>query len=51
MTDHVIIIAEAETIPVRHTNWSAVFVGALVALMTFLLNLLAAGIGFRKSSS
>ena len=32
--------------PVRHTAWGAVFAGALVALMiTFLLNLLFAGIG------
>lgn len=32
--------------PVRHTAWGAVFAGALIALMiTFLLNLLFAGIG------
>ena len=32
--------------PVRHTAWGAVFAGAIIALMiTFLLNLLFAGIG------
>lgn len=47
MSDRVIVNSGAnDQGPVRHTAWGAVFAGALVALMiTFLLNLLFAGIG------
>ena len=47
MSDRVIVSSEgAANGPVRHTAWGAVFAGALIALMiTFLLNLLFAGIG------
>ena len=49
MADRVIITAEPDRLSVRRTAWSAVFAGALVALMTtFLLSLLAAGIGLQN---
>lgn len=49
MADRVIITPEPDRLSVRRTAWSAVFAGALVALMTtFLLSLLAAGIGFQN---
>ena len=46
-TDRVIVNSGGrDNGPVRHTAWGAVFAGAIIALMiTFLLNLLFAGIG------
>ena len=46
-TDRVIVNSGGrDNSPVRHTAWGAVFAGAIIALMiTFLLNLLFAGIG------
>ena len=49
MADRVIVASEPDRPSVRRTAWSAVFAGALVALMTtFLLSLLAAGIGLQN---
>lgn len=45
MADRLLVTSEPDRTPVRRTAWSAVFAGALVALMsTFLLSLLAAGV-------